>query len=632
MKQETTTLARIQRNSLLRERVFTPKTLLFCGKKTVQMGSNFPLLFITVLILFFPAGDSDRAADRAALLLFSSAVRGNTLRWKQSDPNPCSWSGVYCDNDRVTRLRLPADGLVGQIPEASIGNLTQLRILSLRRNSLSGPLPSDLGSCAELRRLFLQENQFSGTIPATLFGLNNLVRFNIASNKFSGEISSEFNNLTRLKTLYLENNQLTGSLPELPQVTEFNVSFNRLNGSIPSSLRKFDSSAFLNNSLCGSPLTSCPGNGNKLSGGAIAGIVVGSVTGSLLICVALFILWRRYIGKKTQRRVKTLPSPKPVVRRELSSRPEAETAVAEAANNNGGGGNDGLVFFGDGDRNFSLEELLRASAEVLGKGTFGSTYRAYLAGGNQVIVKRLKKVCVYEIEFKEKVEELGVLAHENLVPLRAYYYGREEKLLAFDCMPMGSLAALLHGNRGADRAPLTWEVRSSIALGAACGIKYLHALGSNVSHGNIKSSNILLTDYYDACVSEYCINQLVSSNSNVILNGYCAPEVTDSRRISQKADVYSFGVLLLELLTGKTPTHASSDEEGLDLPGWVQSVVQQKWTIDVLDPELLRDHQNIEEQMVQLLHLAINCTYRYPDRRPPMEEVAQRIKQIRGLR
>lgn len=184
------------------------------------------------------------------------------------------------------------------------------------------------------------------------------------------------------------------------------------------------------------------------------------------------------------------------------------------------------------------------------------------------------------------------------------------------------------GNRGAGRTPLDWETRSGIALGAARGIEYLHSRGPNVSHGNIKSSNVLLSKTYDAHVSDFGLAQLVgpASTPNRVA-GYRAPEVTDFRKVSQKADVYSFGVLLLELLTGKAPTHAILNEEGVDLPRWVQSVVREEWTAEVFDLELLR-YQNIEEEMVQLLQLAVDCAAQYPDKRPTMTEVVRQIKEI----
>lgn len=176
---------------------------------------------------------------------------------------------------------------------------------------------------------------------------------------------------------------------------------------------------------------------------------------------------------------------------------------------------------------------------------------------------------------------------------------------------------------------MNWEARCGIALGVAHGIHYLHSQGPTISHGNIKSSNILLTRSYDACVSDFGLAQLAMSPSAPSrVAGYRAPEVTDSRKVSQKADIYSFGVLLLEMLTGKAPiSHSISNEEGVDLPRWVQSVVQEEWTAEVFDEQLLR-YQNVEEEMVQLLELALQCTVSYPDNRPQMDDVVRRIEEL----
>lgn len=412
-------------------------------------------IYILVFILspsFFPAGFSDLTTDRAALLRLREAVKGRTLLWNSSESDPCSWQGIACDFNRVSRIRLPAAGLSGEIPVNTIGNLSNLRILSLRKNSLSGKLPEDLGSCTELQHLNLQENNFSSEIPVSLFGLNKLTRLSLSNNSLSGDISPEFNKLTQLKTLLLKNNHLTGSLPDLnnlDRLSDFDVSFNKLTGSIPSYFRRFSSDNFTGNSLCGSPLGSCEeSEGSKLSDGAIVGIVVGSVTALLVVILLSFLLFRKY------RIMPQSATPSPQILPEIRSRNlrqgtedrGVDYGVSRSVNSEDGTRNNGLVFFKEKTNVFGFEDLLRASAEVMGKDSkLGSTYKAYLDGGNVVVVKRLKNVGVSADEFTEKVQKLGNLVHENLISPKGYFCGMEEKLLVYEYMPMGSLSDALHG-------------------------------------------------------------------------------------------------------------------------------------------------------------------------------------------
>ncbi|KAK8546575.1 hypothetical protein V6N13_067782 [Hibiscus sabdariffa] len=606
----------------------------------------FLLLCATALLV---GVNSDLASDRAALVALRAAVGGRSRLWDLSR-SPCTWTGVNCSGNRVVELRMPGMGLSGKLPIA-IGNLTQLQTLSLRFNALSGPIPSDFPKLTSLRNLYLQGNGFSGEIPQFLFTLQNLVRLNLADNNFSGSIPASVNNLTRLGTLFLENNQLSGSIPDInvPTLVQFNVSFNQLNGSIPKGLSGKPRTAFQGNALCGRPLVSCngtesSGSGSKLSGGAIAGIVIGSVLAFLLILILLICLCRRKGGKKMGTRdippIKQaeVEIPRDKAMEEGNNKSNGLPGVVSNGRSNGlagvvkkdakSNGSKGLMFFGKAAKVFDLDDLLRASAEVLGKGTFGTTYKATLEMGMVVAVKRLKDVMVPEKEIEEKMAVVGAMDHNNLVPLRACYFSGDEKLLVYDCMPMGSLSALLHGNRGAGRTPLNWDTRWGIALGAAKGIAYLHSKGPGISHGNIKSSNILLAASYEARVSDFGLAQLASpSSAPTRVDGYRAPEVTDACKVSQKADVYSFGILVLELLTGKAPTHAVLNEEGVDLPRWVQSVVREEWTAEVFDLELLRD-PSVEEDMVQLLQLAVDCTAQYPDKRPSMADVTSQIEQL----
>ncbi|MQL94440.1 hypothetical protein Taro_027100 [Colocasia esculenta] len=183
--------------------------------------------------------------DRAALQDFRAAVGRSALSWNDS-LSPCSWQGVVCELGCVTQLRLPGVGLMGTILAGVLGNLTELRTLSLRFNTLSGTLLPDLASLVHLRNLYLQDNSFSGQILASIFSLQNLLWLNLGGNRFSGGISSEFGNLKRLCTLYFDRNQISGQIPDVNfDLDQFNVSYNRLNGSIPWSLQSKPTDTFM---------------------------------------------------------------------------------------------------------------------------------------------------------------------------------------------------------------------------------------------------------------------------------------------------------------------------------------------------------------------------------------------------
>lgn len=198
---------------------------------------------------------------------------------------------------------------------------------------------------------------------------------------------------------------------------------------------------------------------------------------------------------------------------------------------------------------------------------------------------------------------------------------------------------MVTGNRGPGRIPLDWTTRISLILGAARGLERIHQeyAASRIPHGNVKSCNILLDRNGVACISDFGLSLLLNPVHAIAkLGGYRAPEQAEIKRLSQNADVYSFGVLLLEVLTGRAPSEHPSpgrvrteeEELAVDLPKWVQSVVRDEWTAEVFDQELLR-YKNIEEELVSTLHVAMACVVPQPEKRPNMSEVVKMIEEIR---
>jgi serine/threonine protein kinase len=298
----------------------------------------------------------------------------------------------------------------------------------------------------------------------------------------------------------------------------------------------------------------------------------------------------------------------------------------------------GKLIFNSGEleQTFELSDLLKASAEGLGKGIFGNTYKAKLDGdrGKSVVVKRLRdlKPLTGE-EFERQLKFLLQLKHPNLLPLVAHYYAEEEKLLLFKYAQNGNLFSRIHGERGPDRIPFRWSARLSVSRVVARALEYLHTSINTenfVPHGNLKPSNILFDENDIVLVSDYGFASLVASPIAVDrMLAYKSPEYQSSKKMSKKSDVWSYGCLILELLTGRISIHSAPPGfQGIDLSGWVRRAVREEWTAEIFDSEI-NGQRAAASGMLKLLQIAIRCCDKVPENRPEMWDVVREVENIK---
>ncbi|KFK34854.1 hypothetical protein AALP_AA5G201700 [Arabis alpina] len=568
------------------------------------------------------------------------------------------------DSDKLLRLNLSFNSLSGQIP-ASLTRSASLQFLALDHNNISGPILDTWGgsnSSPNLIVLSLDHNSLSGSFPFSLCKLTQLQEFSFSHNKISGTLPSELSKLTKLRTMDISSNSVSGQIPEtlgsisslthldlsqnkltgeipisisdLNSLSFFNVSYNNLSGSVPSLLsQKFNSTSFVGNlQLCGySVSTLCPtvnpplpsprkSSHRTLSTKDIILIVSGALLIVLLILVSVLLcclLRKKPDGSKAKG---------------VEAGPGVATAKTEKGGEAEAGGETGgkLVHF-DGPMAFTADDLLCATAEIMGKSTYGTVYKATLEDGSQVAVKRLReKITKSQKEFENEINVLGRIRHPNLLALRAYYLGpKGEKLVVFDYMSRGSLATFLHA-RGPE-VHINWPTRMSLIKGMARGLFYLHT-HANLIHGNLTSSNVLLDENITAKISDYGLSRLMTAaaGSSVIATagalGYRAPELSKLKKANTKTDVYSLGVIILELLTGKSPSEALN---GVDLPQWVATAVKEEWTNEVFDLELLNDVNTMGDEILNTLKLALHCVDPTPSTRPEAQQVMTQLGEIR---
>ncbi|KAL2337687.1 hypothetical protein Fmac_012133 [Flemingia macrophylla] len=608
----------------------------------------------------------------------------------------------------LRRLNLHDNAFSGVLPP-QLANATALHSLFLHRNNLSGPLPASLCALPRLQNLDLSDNAFSGHIPDDLKNCQNLQHLVLAGNKFSGEIpAAVWPNLQNLLQLDLSANEFTGSIPnDLGTLTSLsgtlNLSFNHLSGGVPASLGKLPATvsfdlrnnnlsgevpqtgsfsnqgptAFLGNpNLCGFPLRkSCSGSNRDYSPGSDRSqpvnrskglspgliILISVADAALVALIGLVIVYLYWKKKDDENACSCIGS------RSLGEEKGNVCACGGFSCVRSEGGDDdddeveGREGEGEGELvridkglSFELDELLRASAYVLGKSGLGIVYKVVLGNGVPVAVRRLGEGGEQRYkEFAAEVQAIGKVKHPHVVRLRAYYWAHDEKLLISDFISNGNLAHALRGRNGQPSTNFSWSTRLRIAKGTARGLAYLHECSPRkFVHGDIKPSNILLDNDFHPYISDFGLNRLISitgnnpstggfmggalpymkSSQKERTNNYKAPEArVPGCRPTQKWDVYSFGVVLLEILTGRSPESSPTTSTSMEVPDlvrWVRKGFDQESPLsEMVDPSLLQEVR-VKKEVLAVFHVALACTEGDPEARPRMKTVSENLDKI----
>ncbi|KQK23870.1 probable LRR receptor-like serine/threonine-protein kinase At1g12460 [Brachypodium distachyon] len=546
-------------------------------------------------------------------------------------------------------LRLAGNaGIAGSIPP-ELGGIEMLVTLDLAGLALTGDIPGSLSKCKFLLELNLSGNKLQGVIPDTLNNLTYLRMLDLHRNQLDGGIPLSLAQLTNLDLLDLSENHLTGQIPSdlgnLSNLTHFNVSFNGLSGTIPTApvLQNFGRTAFMGNPLlCGAPLNNLCDGSRRPKRLAVAVIIV--IVAAAIILIGVCIVCAMNIKAYTSRS-----------KEEQEGKEEEEVLVSESTPMASPGPNaiiGKLVLFTKSlpSRYEDWEAGTKALVDkdcLVGGGSVGTVYKATFENGLSIAVKKLETLgrVRNQDEFEHEMGQLGNLNHPNLVTFQGYYWSSSMQLILSEFVTEGSLYDHLHGNRyrafsgSSSRGgggELSWERRFKIALGTARALAYLHHdCRPQVLHLNIKSSNIMLDEQYEAKLSDYGFAKLLPILGSFELSkfhaaiGYIAPELASpSLRYSDKSDVFSFGVVLLEIVTGRKPMDGpgAGAATALGLHDYVREILEGGTASDCFDRSL---RGFIEAELVQVLKLGLVCTSNTQSSRPSMAEVVQFLESIR---
>ncbi|KAF8675585.1 hypothetical protein HU200_047654 [Digitaria exilis] len=495
--------------------------------------------------------------------------------------------------------------------------------------------------------LDLSYNSLTGTIPASLGNMTYLKVLNLGHNDLTGAIPDAFTGLKMIGSLDLSHNHLTGGIPQgfglLNFLDDFDVSNNNLTGEIPTSgqIITFPASRFENNSgLCGIPLNPCTHNASVGDGSQHSPNVRSKVLEEfVLLAVALLVLIMATLVVTLYKLRRPRESKTEEIQTGYSDSLPSSTGISWKHSGSHEPLSINLAVFENPLRKLTYAHLHEAtngfsSEALIGTGGFGEVYKAKLKDGSVVAVKKLMYFTGQgDREFTAEMETIGKIKHRNLVPLLGYCKIGDERLLVYEYMKNGSLDVILHERAKTD-VHLDWTARKKIAIGSARGLAFLHhSCIPHIIHRDMKSSNVLLDDNLDAYVSDFGMARLVNAlDSHLTVSkllgtpGYVAPEYFQSIICTTKGDVYSYGVVLLELLSGKKPIDPTEFGDS-NLVDWAKHMVKEDRCNKIFDP-VLTDTESCELELYQYLKIACQCLDDQPFRRPTMIQVMAMFKEL----
>lgn len=600
------------------------KSLVWLDLNTNQLSGTIPpdlfkqsgyiaAAYLTGKPYLYIKNDGSNQCHGAGNLLEFGGIRQEDLD-RISSRHPCNFTRVYLG---VTQPNFNHNG--------------SMIFLDLSYNKLEGGIPKKLGSMYYLNILNLGHNDLTGPIPEELSGLKNVAILDLSHNRLNGTIPSSLTSLG---------------------LGDADLSYNNLSGSIPESapFDTFPADRFSNNSgLCGYPLPKCGLDSNDKSNGhrksnrrqaSLAGSVAMGLLFSLFCIFGVILILVEMRKRRRKKAAATL-----------------DTYTDGGGNSYSGGGVNAstawkltskcealsisLAAFDKPLRKLTFADLLEATNgfdnnSLIGSGGFGDVYRAQLKDNTVVAIKKLIHVSGQgDREFTAEMDTIGKIKHRNLVPLLGYCKVGDERLLVYEYMKFGSLEDVLH-DRKKTGLKLNWATRRKIAIGAARGLAFLHHnCIPHIIHRDMKSSNVLLDENLEARVSDFgmarhmnAVDTHLSVSTLAGTPGYVPPEYYQSFKCSTRGDVYSYGVVLLELLTGKQPTD-SPDFGDNNLVGWVKQHAKTRIS-DVFDRELLNEDPTLEIELLQHLKVACACLDDQHLKRPTMIQVMAMFKEIQA--